>query len=1104
MYHFNQFMNLRIYLTIGLIFCSVAWALAQDREISGRVIDQEKMPIYSASILLKGTSRGALTDFDGKFKLKIPVGTNQVLLFRSIGYKSKEVPVTEKDVYNITLEEETTELGAVTITAYGKPERKVDKVTNSTNISFESIKNVQAPSFDAALQGRSTGMQVVQSSGIAGAGTTIRIRGTSSITAASDPLVVVDGIPIVTGAGGDGAVGIGGGLNVGFQSNALASINPSDIENIEVLKDAAACARFGARGSNGVILVTTKKGKAGKTNFNFNFSRGVIQETNRIRMLNGPEYLQVLDSAYKNSWMSNRRNADPNLGRRIPNRQNYLTFPLLVGLSDSLAQKTNNDWLDILLRPAAITDASLSASGGNQKTQYFISGSYLNQEGVMRGNDFTRFGGRFNLTNTATDKLQVGIKAYIGYSINNQTPSGFVEGGAQGGFGAAQFRSLPIFPIYWTEENQQFNTPPTSFNPFFNAYGNFAGSNIVLTQDRNYAQYREEQFRNTTNVFAEYKLLPRLSYRVDYGLDLFNQINFNYLSRYLRVSSIDRNLPTGQIVDSRVFFNNQSLNNTFNYEIDFDEKSNLTASLVQNYQRTISYNNAVSGERLENDFTRSVSQTFRQINPRSGNQSEFAFLSVMALANYKYKERYLAQASIRTDGSSRFGPNNRYGWFPSLGAGWIISEEDRIKEIQAISFLKLTTSFGLTGNAAGLDNFQWFGLYGPGATYNLNPGVRPKQILNDRLTWEKAYQVDGKIEYGLLGDKITGALGYFNKTSYNLILGLPFAPSAGIQGNFVTNVGRMRNSGLEVELGYKAGKDNSIIKYSGDLNVTFQKNKLLDIGGLQFNEISGSLDIGSFIGQQISSFYLPVWAGVDPNSGEELIYRAERDANGELTGRLTNETFRPVNVAQIDSNRVPQFDKPIIPKIFGGFNNKFTLFKNLEVTLFFTYQFGNYILDQGERRQSYFTGANNLRATALNAWSPSNPNSNFPKLYYSNAPQVYNAVQGDTVPQFPYTTNDPMQFRNTTRFLHNGSFVRLKSLSVGYNIPREFLTRWKMTSMRVFINATNLLTFTKYPGWDPEVSGNLNNNVDRNLRQGITDLDFPQVKTVVAGVNIGF
>lgn len=1078
--------------------------LAQEREITGRVVDQEKMPVYSASVLLKGTSRGALTDFDGKFKLKIPAGSGQVLLIRSIGYKSKEVPVTNADVYNISIEEETAELGAVTITAYGKPERKVDKVTNSTNISFESIKNVQAPSFDAALQGRSTGMQVVQSSGIAGSGTTIRIRGTSSITAASDPLVVVDGVPIVTGAGGDGAVGIGGGLNVGFQSNALASINPSDIESIEVLKDAAACARFGARGSNGVILVTTKKGKAGKTNFNFNFSRGVLNETNRIKLLNGPEYLQVLDSAYKNSWLSNPRNANPNLGRVLPQRQNYLTFPLLAGLSDSLAQRTNNDWLDILLRPASITDASLSASGGNQKTQYFISGSYLNQEGVMLGNDFTRFGGRFNLSNTATDKLQVGIKAYIGYSINNQTPSGFIEGGALGGFGAAQLRSLPIFPIYWTEENQRFNTPPTSFNPFFNAYGNFAGSNIVLTQDRNYAQYREEQFRNTTTVFAEYKLLPRLSYRVDYGLDLFNQINFNYLSRYLRVSAIDRNLPTGQVIDSRVFFNNQSLNNSLNYEIDFDEKNNLTASFVQNYQHTISYNNAVSGEKLENDFTRSVSRTFRQITPRSGNQSEFAFLSFMALANYKYMDRYLAQASIRTDGSSRFGPNNRYGWFPSIGAGWILSEEERLKEIREISFLKLTSSFGYTGNAAGLDNFQWFGLYGPGATYNLNPGVRPKQILNDRLTWEKAYQLDAKLEYGLLGDKFTGALGYYNKTSYNLILGLPFAPSAGIQGNYVTNIGRMRNRGFELEFGYKAGRDNSLLKYAADLNITFQKNKLLDIGGLQFNEISGALDIGSFVGHQISTFYLPVWAGVDPLTGEELLYKAERDANGQLTGRVTNEKFRPVNVAQIDSNRVPQFDKPIIPKVFGGFNNKITIMKNLEVNLFFTYQLGNYILDQGERRQSYVTGANNLRADALNAWSPSRPNSNYPKLYYSNAPGVYNVVQGDSVPQFPYTINDPLRFRNTTRFLHNGSFVRLKSLSISYNVPKAYTSRLRLASMRVFVNATNMLTFTKFPGWDPEVSGNLTNNVDRNLRQGITDLDFPQVRSIIAGINVGF
>jgi len=1069
-------------------------ALAQDREISGRILDETKTPVFGATILLKGTSKGTTTDFDGKFKMKIPDNPDGVLLIRYIGYNPQELVVGTKTTFNVNLAEDVKSTDEVVVTGF-VTQRQIDKVSNVSTIKEEDIKKAIVPSFDAAMQGRAPGLQVTQSSGIAGSAVNVRIRGNTSISAASEPLYVVDGVPIVSGAGGDGGGGIGG-INVGFQNNPMASINPNDIESIEILKDAAATAQYGARGSNGVILVTTKKGKAGKTKFTVNLYRGMTEPTNRLKLLNGSQYLQVTDSAFKNSF---RGNANNNL-RDVAsvNKDLYLTTPQLSGLDREIAERTNTDWMNMLLRTARLQEASLNASGGTSRTQYFISGTYRDEEGVMVGNRFQRYGARLNLTNSATDKLQVGIKSTLGYTINNQVPSGNATG--LGGFGAANFRSLPIAPVLWSDARQGSNLFP--FNPYFNAYDFFAGTNIALTQNNDFALLKEEIFRNTSNIFASYRIMPFLTYRLELGLDFYNQLNYNYSSRFLRKSQFERDIPMSSVTDSRVFFDNRIVSNMLDYKKLYSEKDELTVTVAQQYQRTNSFNNGVSVEDLPNDATRSIESGARQIG-RSGNESYFAFLSYMAIANLKLKDKYIAQASIRTDGSSRFGNKRRYGTFPSLGLGWIASEESVIKDIKEISFLKVKGSAGITGNAAGLDNFQSFGLYQTGATYNFQPGTRPKQIANPDLTWEKTFQTDLSVEWGLFKDRITGSFGYYNKYTYDLLLALPLPPSAGLENNLLQNIGRMRNRGFEIEIGTK-NITKSKFSWSTDFNITFNKNVLLNIGGLEFNEIANSLDIGNFTGQQVSTFYLPTWAGVDPNTGEELIFRAERDAAGNLTGKLTDEKFRPSTLGAIDSNRVPIFDKRIFPKFFGGLNNKIT-FGNFDFSFLFTYTYGNYVLDQGERRQSYFTGANNLRENALTAWNVSNSGSQYPKLYYNGATNALNLNDQLGDPGIPrYIIDDPYRFRNTTRFLHDASYIRLRTVSFAYTLPQKVAQRMKLDNVRFYCNAQNLFVLTKFPGWDPEVVGNLNSNIERNLRQGITDLDFPQVRSIIVGFTTSF
>jgi TonB-linked SusC/RagA family outer membrane protein len=1093
--------RLLLFLFVMALMQMELWA--QNVVLSGRIVDTKNEPQFGIAILLLGSGKGATTDFDGKYKFNIPeeaLKTGQIKV-SGIGYKQQIIPLNNRAVINITLEEEAKTLKEAVVTGIAKPkERKVYDPTNSTTISYADIKQAPVPSFAEALQGKAPGLQITQSSGIAGSATNIRIRGTGSMTASSDPLVVVDGIPVISGAGGDGGGGIGAGLNMGFQTSALANINPNDIENIEVLKDAAACAKYGARGSNGVLLVTTKKGAVGRNTFSFNYQRGYADITNRIDLLDGPQYLRVLDSAYSNTWRQNRRNID--LRRTLPGRDAYLTFPSANQFADTVARRTNTNWMDKLLRIGIMDEMALSASGGNAKTKYFISGTYFNNKGVMVGNNFNRIGGRFNLTNTASDKLQVGINSFTGYTVNDQVPSGAnSDAGVQGGFGAAQLRSLPIFPIY-KRDAVTTGTDPFAFNPFFNAYGDYGGTNIVLTSDPDYAFYKEKIFRNTTTVFADYKLAQYLNYRVEAGMDFYSQINSFYQSRFLRTTEIDRSQTQSATGDSRVFFNNQNINNIINFSKYLNEINKLDVDLVHNYQRTISYNNGARGEGLPNDETNALSQSQRALSPRSGNESEYTFNSFLAIANYRWKDRFFSQASVRYDGSSRLGPDRRYGFFPAVGVGYLLTEEEFMKKIDWINFLKLKSSFGQTGNAAGINNFQSFGLFSSGGNYTLNPTIVPRQVANRNLTWEKAYQVDASMEFGLFKERVSGSVGYFNKTSYDLLLNLPLPPSSGINTSYFVNTGRLRNQGVELEI-TTTNLDKKNFMWKTSFNGTWIRNELLSLGGVPGNA-AGSLDYISIPGNQMTTFYLPKWAGVNPETGEEEIYEVVKDdyTNPASGYRFTGRKIRPLRIGQIDSNRIPIADKPVLPTFYGGFNNRFTIFKGLEINLLFTFSTGNFLLDQGERRQSYVNGNNNLRAQALEAWTRPGQQTDVPRLYYSNAPRITGI--GDTLGQNFWYNNDPLRFRNTTRFLHDGSYVRLRTLTVAYNFQENFCKRIKLKTLRIFVSAQNLLTFTRFKGWDPEVVGNLGSNAERNLQVGTTDLDFPQLRVYTMGINLTF
>ena len=1075
-----------------LVCCSFV-GQAQDRVITGKVVENNKdrYPIINGYVLLKGLpGKGAVTDFNGNYKLSVPAGIT-TLIFRYTGFKTVEIEIGSKTVIDLAMDEDVKTTQEVVITGF-KTEKKVESTANIATVKGEAFQNNPTTSFEGALQGRAAGVQVTQSTGVAGAGFSVRVRGTGSVSAASEPLYIVDGVPIISGGGGDGGGQVGGGINAGFQLNPLADFNPSDIETLEILKDAAATAQYGSRGSNGVVVITTRKGKAGKTKFNASYFTGIEMVTHKISVLDGPQYLATIDSAYHNSYSSNPANVV--LARTPPPLSNYLSVPLASGLTADSARKTNVNYLDHILRAGRLDEASVNASGGDAKTNFYVNGTYRRQEGALLGNLYQRASGKFNVNTIVSSKLRVGLSTNVVLTTNDLVPTSASSNGYQG-FAAAQYRSLPIFPVYYNEVATGGNAYP--FNPYYNAYGEFAGTNIFLTQDPSYTKLQRQVFRNISNLSLDYKILPLLTYRAELGLDFYNQVDFTYQSRYLRQSNINVNQPTSSAQDSRSYFTNFNVNQILTYTRDLDELNKFDFTLVQNYQRAANYNNGVSVEGFNNDQTTTISAGQRQLTPRQSSETAYAFGSGMLIGKYGFRNKYFAQASGRVEGSSRFGKNNRYGLFPSLGVNWVASEEDFIRDIQPISLLKFRASVGITGNAAGIGNFQSLGLYGNSATYNLYPGTTPSQLANPNLSYERSRQVDVSADLGLFANRIETSLTYYNKLSYNMLLALSIPPSQGIGGSYYTNAGRMRNQGLEFTLNTKnlVGK----VKWTTDFNISSNQNRLLDIGGLRYNEVSGNPAIANYVGQQLSTFFLPEWAGVN-DKGEELIYRAERDPiTGDPTGRKTGEIFHPVRVGQLDSNRIAQTTKQVFPKFFGGITNT-VRYAGIDFSLLVTYTYGNYILDDGERLQSYIgsTGAgstsNNLRTSAIA--------DGHPTLYYSGAPNVYGPL--DIIPTYPYTINDPFRQRATTRFLHDGSYIRVKQVTLGYTFPAAWTKQIGLASLRIYGSASNLLTFTRYPGWDPEVSGNLASSQARNLQQGITTLDFPQIRSYIGGIQIGF
>lgn len=1040
-------MLLRKLLLVCILFVSGYAALSQEKQITGKVLSSENgNPLPGVTVKTSGNKISAVTDQEGAFTISANRGST--LTFTHTGFEEMQVTVRDNNTLNVSLAVKVGTLDQVVVVGYGTAKRR-DLTGSISKVDYSNrVNTTVTPSFEAGLQGRATGLQIISSNAVPGSAIRVRVRGQNSFTGSGDPLYVVDGVPVYSGdfSISDGAINTVRASN----ANVLSTIDPADIESVEVLKDAAASAIYGARGANGVIVITTKRGKAGKTQFNTSYSIGQSEATNKLDLISSQDWWKLYNEARVNDGNTPR---DPS----VPLTINGGTF-----IYNDVAN-VNTDWIDETLRKGITQDINVSARGGNEKTQFYVGGGYKTQEGILKGNNYDRVSGRVNIDNQATQNFKFGIQSSVSYTNNEQVPTSF-----GGGLGAAQSTALRLFPVYNADKS------------FYGTQFQNTGMNPVA---RLLNKYTTKSTRFINNLYADFKISKNLSFRAEYGLDILDQFEERYDHKINRYFS-GAGLAAGW--ERRLNITNMNGNAYFTYKNTFQQKHNITftaGSSIQNSKtKAIGFNPAAGGVGFVNDYFNETTSNMVWApgsTPAGSavtgyNQRDaYRFLSFFARANYKLSDRYLVGASFRADGSSRFGSDHQFGYFPALSAGWILTEESFLQNSKSISFLKLRASYGYTGNSE-IGNFRYLGTFSATGGYNNFPGITPTRLPNPDISWEKARQLDIGIDFGLYNGRLSGSLGFYRKISTDVLLDKPAPTSATGLGSILVNAEDVvvRNLGAEFELTARiiAKKD---FTWTADFNISTNQNKVLETGNVPpdgFGAAEGDTRVVK--GYPIGISYLAKSAGVNPLTGNEMVYSL-----------VDGKPFDALKQSDITTNRQP-LGKPF-PDFIGGLNNTLT-YKNFELSFLFYFSQGNKIYDDGAKRQmGGFIGTWNQRTEILDRWQKPGDITNIPILTITNS---------------SFAGSD----RNTSRFLFDASFIRLRSLNFAYNLPVALVKKAGISSAKLFVNGSNLITITKYKGWDPEVVRYNFSAAQSNISFDAPYLPTPQAKTILVGINLSF
>jgi TonB-dependent starch-binding outer membrane protein SusC len=1024
-----------------LLFVASA-AMAQNRTITGTVTSKDDgLPIPGVSVKVKGTNIGASTGANGKFSLSVPANSAS-LEISSIGYLPVTINIGSSDVINASLVTDSKALGEIIVTGYGTVSKK-DNTASVSRISGSSVTDVSIPSFDRALAGKATGVQVITPSGLLGQAPQIRIRGINSISSGTSPLFVIDGVPSLSG-------------NVGSftSANALGDINPNDIESIDILKDGAATAVYGSRAANGVVLITTKRGKNG-TQFSYDGYAAVANVSKRFDLLNADQFIEIANERY--------RNAGVTVVNAVPTPNGNGGF-------------VDTDWQDVVFRQAVQQNHALSASGGTDKTKYYFSLGYSDQKGAIVANSLERYSLRANLDQKINKTFTFGITSGFTYQ-NNLGPTS--ASNALSGNIFAATRMLPNVPVYNAAD-------PTGYNIAPDRRSLGAGSNLITISDNipnilfvlEQNPRRSQTYRAIGNTYLEANIISGLKFKTQLGLDASFEDAFSYTDPRAG-DGLSANGNMSQAYSPFIRWNWQ---NILTYTKSFNSVHNIDVTLVSEFQKDKNSFYQASISNISDIFFNQniTSNTFVTPNV-AGGLTYSGIESYLARASYNYKSKYYLGASIRRDGLSALPEANRIGYFPGVSAAWRISEEDFFKNSNGLKFineLKLRGSFAEVGNTS-IGTFPYLGTYAA-AAYGNQSGIGFNQTGNPDLRWESQKSYDAGIEMALFNNKINIVAAYWKKDNVGSILSAPTPPSVGIPGNAINrNIGSITNNGLEFAINADVLSSNKL-QWNTSLNFSTQNNKVLalvngqDINPNGFNIIR--------VGESINALYGYQYMGVNMANGNPIYQKA----NGSLIqGNITTQSYvgyDPANPTVLGAAAtLAADDRKILgnslPKWFGGFNNTLT-YENFDLNVFFRFQGGNFIMNRTRQDLLNMNFVNNS-TEVLGRWkSVSEPgDGQTPKLW---------AARGTFV---------NLQDQASTRFVEKGDFLRLDNLALGYKLPSNLLTKVGISKLRVYASVQNVFVVTGYSGLDPETN---------TSGAGVDFNGNPQLRTFTFGLNLGF
>ena len=1012
---------------VGIIYQSVS-ALNNEnplRVIRGKVTSQNGDALSGVSVAAKNAKVGTATDNKGEFAITLEDNVI-TLVFTHVGYITNEVSIANQETVSVVLQVDAKGLSDVVVVGYGQV-KKNDVTGAVSTIPVKEMKKLAVTSLDQALQGRAAGVQITQNSGAPGGSTTIRIRGGNSIQGDNEPLYVIDGVPFKND-----------GVQSGASFNVLSTLNPNDIESVSILKDASSTAIYGSRGANGVVIITTKRGKAGTPLITFETYYGTQKVRRKYPVFSGAEYAAFLNDVNVND------------GRQPAFTQAQI---------DSIG--TGVDWQDEIFQSAPIANYQLSMSGGDENTQYAMTAGYFTQDGVVKNSDFDRYSFRINLDKRVNDRLKVGNSLSINRTNTNQSRTD----GSLGSAGLVTIAALqfpPIVPIRNKDGSYVITNP----------YLNFTADNpVALALD---SKNTNTAYRLFGNIFAEYRILEGLTLKVIVGADGIFQKQASYLPR--TVSSGLSQGGSASIANAQSFtWINENLL-TYNKNIGLDHHINLLAGYTQQANRTESSSSASRNFVDDNLGYNNLALGSVSLVPTS-SVGTWGLQSYLGRVNYSFKNKYLVTASIRADGSSRFGENNRFAYFPSGAVAWKISEEPFFRANNLFSDLKIRASYGLTGNQDGIGNYPAYSLLG---TQNyvignvVSTGVGPAQIANPDLSWETTTQTDIGMDMGLFNGRLTLTADIYLKKTSNLLLNLTIPSTSGFS-SAIKNLGSVENKGIELTISSR--NLTGAFQWNTDLNVSTNKNSVTDIGGAkeifagEVANIAQSLNSGVIrVGLPLGSFYGYITDGVYQTAAE---ITKLADAQAKKPG---DRKYRDLN----GDNIINDLDRTIIgtaqPKYMGGITNTFS-YKGVELSVFFQGVYGNDILNANRFELEYLNGTNNQSKDMLNRWTPTNTNTDIPRA----------------------TSTRPAN-RISTRQIEDASYLRLKNIQLAYTFSPSFLSALKVQSIRAYVSGQNLATWTNYSGFDPEV-----NRFGQDSRsQGFDYSGYPAAKTLFVGLNVSF